>query len=129
MQFNPQGVTGLGTLSHTGRLIQLSGGVLGIQFDHRAAASGLGTSSSLMSTGSGGYLELGGSISPILVNAGLIAPGSAAPTTIISNSGGTLIHDQLGVVNTAIMTYGLVKDSNSVQLISSRFICLCLTSG
>lgn len=72
-----------------------------------------------MSAGSGGYLELGGSISPILVNAGLIAPGSAAPTTIISNSGGTLIHDQLGVVNTAIMTYGLVKDSNSVQLIST----------
>lgn len=119
LQFNPNGLSGLGALAHTGRLVQLGGGVLGMQYDHHAAAFALGTVASSISAGAGSYLELGGSISPTLVNAGLIAPGSAGPTTIISNNGGTLIHDQLGVVNTAIMSYGLIKDANSVQLTST----------
>ena len=119
LQFNPNGLSGLGSLTHTGRLVQLGGGVLGIQYDHHAAAFALGTVASSISAGAGGYLELGGSISPTLINAGLIAPGAAGPTTIISNNGGTLIHDQLGVVNTAIMNYGLIKDANSVQLTST----------
>jgi hypothetical protein len=119
LQYNPNGLLGLGTLAHTGTLIQLGGGVLGIQYDHQAAKSSQGVVASLISAGAGSRLELGGSISPTLIHAGLIAPGSAGPTTIISNNGGTLIHDQLGVVNTAIMTYGLVKDGSGVQLTST----------
>ena len=119
LQFNPQGLTGLGALAHTGTLIQLGGGVLGIQYDHQAAATHQALVASSISAGVGSRLELGGSISPTLIHAGLIAPGSTGLTTIISNNGGTLIHDQLGVVNTAIMTYGLVKDSSGVQLTST----------
>lgn len=113
LQYNPQGLLGLGAISHQGTLIQSSGGVLGIKFDHQAGAA------DLINLGSSSYFELGGSISPTLINAGLIAPGSAGLTTIINNNGGTLIHDQLGVVNTAIMNYGLVKDSSGVQLTST----------
>jgi hypothetical protein len=113
LQFNPQGFLKLGVLNQTGTLIQSSSGVLGVKFDHHAG------SSDLISIGSGSIMNLGGSISPTLINAGLIAPGTAGPTTIISNNGGTLIADQLGVVNTAIMNYGLVKDSSGVQLTST----------
>jgi hypothetical protein len=119
LQYNPNGLLGLGTLAHTGTLIQLGGGVLGVQYDHQAAASSQGVVASLISAGVGSRLELGGSISPTLIHAGLIAPGSTGLTTIISNNGGTLIHDDLGVVNTAIMSYGLVKDSSGVQLSST----------
>jgi len=116
LQFNPQGLAGLATLAHTGTLIQTSTGVLGIQYDHQAAASGQAIASSSISVGTGSHVELGGSISPTLINAGLITPGSAGPKTILQNSGGTLIADQLGVINTAIMSYNLQKSSSAVQL-------------
>ena len=93
------------------------GGIGNVINNFAATDQSLVTSS--ISVGVGIRLELGGSISPTLINAGLIAPGSAGPTTIIANNGGTLNHADLGVVNTAIMTYGLIKDANSVQLTST----------
>lgn len=101
-----------GIVNHTGNIIQTSTGVLGIRFDHAAGRA------DTLSLDPEGRLNLAGYIRPALINAGLISP-SSSQATMINRNNGLLSMDELGVISTAIMTYGLIKSPDSLQLSST----------
>lgn len=112
LQFSPQG-QGIGaSLNQIGTINQLSTGVLGVNFDHH------GNAADLINVMSGSTYNLAGKIQPVLVNAGLIAPGSVQ-RTIVSNLGGSIVANELGVISTAIMNFGLNKQTNRITLTST----------
>lgn len=119
LKFSSEGLSGLPLFAYRERLQQTSTGVLGINFDFKKNVSEilhfekrLDENNLLVPTN----VILGGRIHPVLVNAGLIAPGNRQVTIINKNVDTNLRDEELGVINTAIMTYGLIKDSSKVQL-------------
>lgn len=102
----------MGTVSVSGTFNQLGTGVLGFEFDHYS-----GKSHSLILSSSG-HMNLAGYIHPeVTSNAGRIAPGSKQ-VTLIHRHEGTLNVDQLNVLSTAIMNYGLIKQPDRLILTS-----------
>ena len=122
LQFNHQEPNKVGTVVHGGlsNFTITETGVLGVKYDHHAAATKTDNSqvADLLMVAQGNTLDFKGKVTPVLLNAGLIAPGSTGLNTILSN-GGTLTNDKMDVINTAIMSYGLVKDNSGVQLTST----------
>ena len=122
LQFNNTEPNKVGTVIHRGlsNFTITETGILGVKYDHHAAATKIDNSqvADLLMIAEGNKLDFKGKVSPVLINAGLIAPGSTGLNTILINNG-TSNHDKIDVMNTAIMTYGLVKDPIRVQLSST----------
>ena len=122
LQFNHQEPDKVGTVAHRGfsDFTITETGILGVKYDHHAAATKTDNSqvADLLMITQGNILDFKGKVYPVLLNAGLIAPGSTGLNTILSNSG-TLYDEKMDVINTAIMSYRLVKDNSGVQLAST----------
>ena len=119
LKFSPEGLSGLPIFSYRETLTQTPTGVLGINFDFKPAISELLDFQKKIDLDHpllGTNINLDGNIHPVLMNAGLIAPGDRQVTIINKGSDVNIVDRNLGVLNTAIMTYGLIKDSSKVQL-------------
>ena len=113
VQFRSAEPGSIGSVKVSGTFNQLSTGVLGFEFDHHS-----GQAHSVILS-SDGRMNLSGYVYPeITNNAGLIRPGSNQ-TTLIHRNEGILNVDQLGVISTAIMNFGLIKEPDRLVLTST----------
>ena len=110
LQFNPQGSSLVGATTQSGSFTQTGTGTLGVKVNLNAGQA------DLLEVTPGNTFNLAGNIKPVLLNAGLIAPGIKGPITILENSGGSLVDNQLGVFSTAIVSFDVAKQSNGIQL-------------
>ena len=105
------------TIAHTESFVQTATGSLGTRLDFAAAASDLHDASN------SALFSLDGKIRPVLVNAGLIHPGTVQ--TKILSSGGSVgglqgVSSSLGIdENSAIMSYALTRTATDMTMSST----------
>lgn len=128
LQFSHPALSSLSSFSYRETLKQTETGLLGINFNFKESLSELikfekksvevdSLTGGNVGSNIGNSILLGGKIHPVLIKAGLIAPGSSLPTAILNKGNDVNIRDEeLGVLNTAIMTYDLIKDPSKVDL-------------
>ncbi len=112
LQFSSLGSTGVTNINHTGSFVQTASGVLGMHFDFSA------NQSDVISAAQSIQFTLAGKIKPLLVNAGLIEPGSVQKTILTTGgSPNVSLANDLGIAGqTAIMSYGLSHVGNNLSL-------------
>lgn len=110
VQFRSAQAGSMGIFNISGTFNQQSTGVLGIDLDFYSGKMGT------LVLAPGSRMNLSGDVYPeITANAGRIAPGSKQ-FTLIQRNDGTLNVDQLNVLSTAIMNYGLINRSDGLIL-------------
>ena len=112
LQFSQQ-VGGISSLISNGAFTQVNTGELGLNLDINAGVA------DQLNIAAGTTFNLSGNIRPILLNAGLIAPGSVEKV-IVTNNGGALNIDHLGVdYQSAILSFAIQPSANEVTLKAS----------
>ena len=116
LQWSDMGDRSPALVNHAGSLVQTSTGILGMRLDFAAARS------DLIDLTNSTQFSLGGKIRPVLMNAGLIHPGSIQTTILASSAAAGIqgVASDLGIDSqSAIMSYGLNRSANGMTLTSA----------